>query len=85
MASRTKSDTGGILRLNEDEEDFGFTFADFEEIKLQVEDKVEGLRNMIMPLLNNLLKSPEKDTIVWPNREKSIKTFIKKMDDYIKG
>lgn len=85
MASRTKSDTGGILRLNEDEEDFGFTFADSEEIKLQVEDKVEGLRNMIMPLLNNLLKSPEKDTIVWPNREKSIKTFIKKMDDYIKG
>jgi hypothetical protein len=71
--------------LNENEEDFGFTFADSEEIKLQVEDKVEGLRNMIMPLLNNLLKSPEKDTIVWPNREKSIKTFIKKMDDYIKG
>lgn len=85
MASRTKSDTGGILQLNENEEDFGFTFADSEEIKLQVEDKVEGLRNMIMPLLNNLLKSPEKDTIVWPNREKSIKTFIKKMDDYIKG
>ena len=38
---------------------------------------------MIMPLLNNLMKNPEKDTIVWPNREKTIKAFIKKMDDYI--
>jgi hypothetical protein len=38
---------------------------------------------MIMPLLNNLLKSPEKDTIVWPNREKQINAFIKKMDNYI--
>jgi len=48
-----------------------------------VEDKVQGLRKMIMPLLNNLMKNPEKDTIVWPNRDKTIKAFIKKMDDYI--
>jgi hypothetical protein len=36
-------------------------------------------------LLNNLMKNPEKDTIVWPNRDKTIKTFIKKMDDYMKS
>jgi len=73
--------------LNEDEEDFGFTFADSETIKAQskalANDKVNGLRKMIMPLLNNLLKNPDKNTIVWPNREESIKAFIKKMDDYI--
>ena len=70
------------MNLNE-EDVFGFTFADSEEIKAQTNDKVEGLRNMIMPLLNNLMKNPEKDTIVWPNRDKTIKAFIKKMDDYI--
>jgi len=64
--------------MNE-EHDFGFSFADTSEVK----DKVQGLRDMIMPLLNNLMKNPEKDTIVWPDREKKIKAFIKKMDTYI--
>ena len=76
------TDKGNNMNLNE-EDDFGFTFLDSEEIKAQGEDKVQGLRKMIMPLLNNLMKNPEKDTIVWPNRDKTIKTFIKKMDDYI--
>jgi hypothetical protein len=72
------------MKIEIDEEnDFGFTFNDSEEIKAQSVDKVQGLRKMIMPLLNNLMKSPEKDTIVWPNRDKTIKQFIKKMDDYI--
>jgi hypothetical protein len=68
--------------------DFGFTFADSNELQQKVsitEDKLSGLREMIMPLLNNLLKNPEKDTILWPDREKKIKAFIKKMDDYIKS
>ena len=73
---------GNNMNLNE-EDDFGFTFLDSEEIKAQGEDKVQGLRKMIMPLLNNLMKNPEKDTILWPNRDKTIKVFIKKMDDYI--
>ena len=70
-----------ITKMELDEEDdFGFTFTDNNEI---VVDKLMGLRKMIMPLLNNLLKNPEKDTIVWPNREKKIKAFIEKMDNYI--
>ena len=71
------------MKLDEDN-DFGFSFAHTEDIKIEANDKVEGLRKMIMPLLNNLMKNPEKDTIVWPEREKKIKAFIKKMDDYIK-
>jgi hypothetical protein len=84
LGSGRKSNIGGFLFMKIDEDnDFGFTFADSEELKAQSEDKVDGLRKMIMPLLNNLSKNPEKDTIVWPNRDKSIKAFIKKMDDYI--
>ena len=53
------TDKGNNMNLNE-EDDFGFTFADSEELKAQGEDKVQGLRKMIMPLLNNLMKNPEK-------------------------
>lgn len=73
------------MKLDESN-DFGFTFADSEEILTKVtasENKLEGLKNMIMPLLKNLMKNPEKDTIVWPNRKQKIEEFIKKMDDYI--
>lgn len=75
-----------MVKINDDN-DFGFSFAHTEELEAQsralADDKVQGLKNMIMPLLNNLMKNPEKDTIVWPDREKKIKAFIKKMDDYI--
>jgi hypothetical protein len=75
--------------MKDDDFDFGFTFTHTEEIQAQSKalatDKAEGLRKMIMPLLNNLMKNPDKDTIVWPNRDKTIKQFIKKMDDYMKS
>lgn len=74
-----------VMKLDETN-DFGFTFADSNEIQAKVattEDKLQGLKVMIMPLLNNLMKNPEKDTILWPDREKKIKAFIKKMEDYI--
>jgi hypothetical protein len=45
--------------------------------------KLQGLRDMIMPLLNNLAKDPEKTYILWPDRSDKIKTFIKKVDDYV--
>jgi hypothetical protein len=80
------------MKLNETD-DFGFTFADskesqskvisFEDRAVSAEAKIDGLRAMIMPLLNNLMRNPEKDTILWPDRETKIKAFIKKMDDYI--
>jgi hypothetical protein len=70
------------MEINEDF-DFGFTHASSEELAKGQEDKLQGLRAMIMPLLNNLMKNPEKDTIVWPDRKKKIEAFIKKMDAYI--
>lgn len=73
------------MAKTDDDNDFGFSFSHTEDIKTEANDKVEGLRKMIMPLLNNLMKNPEKDTIVWPDREKKIQAFIKKMDDYIKS
>jgi len=62
--------------------DFGFTTED--EIKNN-ENKVQGLRDMIMPLLINLKQNPDKDIIKWAgaDRIKQIDGFIKKMDAYI--
>lgn len=71
--------------------DFGFTFEDSEELKTKIKtessvdkkaiskyytDSMTSIIQMFMPLLNNLTKDPEKDTIRWPNREKVIKEFI---------
>lgn len=45
-------------------------------------NNLESVRNMITPLLNNLMKNPEKDYIHWPDREEKIKAFIEKLDTY---
>lgn len=59
--------------------------ANNENLTSEVEfykQNMEGLRNLIMPLLNNLMKNPEKDYIHWPDREEKIKAFIEKLDNY---
>jgi hypothetical protein len=75
--------------MQQNNHDFGFTFVD-EESFMKVErvvdmEKVTKLRAMIMPLLLNLKKNPEKDIIQWPGKEriKSIDAFIKNMDELV--
>jgi len=45
--------------------------------------KLQGLRDMVMPLLNNLSKDPDKTYILWPDRAEKMKAFIKKVNDYV--
>jgi hypothetical protein len=47
--------------------------------------KLQGLRDMIMPLLNNLAADPDKEYILWPNRAEKVAAFIKKVNDYVDG
>ena len=47
------------------------------------EEKLEALYKLIMPLLVNLQKNPEKDYIFWPNRAEKVSEFIKKVDKLI--
>ena len=49
----------------------------------ELTDKIYGLRSMIMPLLNNLAKDPDKTYILWPDRAEKIQAFIKKLNDYV--
>lgn len=48
-------------------------------------NKLQGLRAMIMPLLTNLAKDPEKTYILWPDRSAKIKAFIEKVNKYVDG
>ena len=60
--------------------DFGFSFESSTEIESASKDKTQALYDMILPLLMNLKKNPEKDTIRWPNRTERIDQFIKDMN-----
>jgi hypothetical protein len=73
--------------------DFGFEFSDDltdavaekEQEAAIAQNKAETMYKMIMPLLNNLKKNPEKPNIVWPDRQKKIDEFIKKLDTVLKS
>jgi len=62
--------------------DFGFSLEDEDFVppakaeKIEADQKkLEEVVNMVLPLLNNLMKSPEKPTIYWPNRVEKVTAF----------
>ena len=81
--------------------DFGFSLVDENELEVvqQVQqkaaatsatatataDKLDALYNMIMPLLNNLSKNPEKEYIYWPGRIEKIEAFRDRLRAVYKG
>jgi len=56
-----------------------------QQTETELKDKLHGLRDMIMPLLNNLAKDPDKTYILWPDRSAKIKAFITKINKYVDG
>ncbi len=75
-----------------DTNDFGFSFADEDEIitghsdyanlSEEVEDlkqRLRALNKIFLPLLENLAKDPDKPMIKWPNRKDIIDKQIKKL------
>mgnify|MGYP003339000070 CR=1 FL=1 len=48
-------------------------------------EKLNNVRDMIMPLLKNLAKDPEKQYILWPDRAEKMKVFIKKVNTFVDG
>jgi hypothetical protein len=76
----------------EDEDDFGFTFADendiveenkeYSSLQEQVDDlkqRLTAVNKIFMPLLENLAKDPDKPMIKWPNRKEQIDRQIKRL------
>jgi hypothetical protein len=48
-------------------------------IEKDVKAKLTSLEKLILPLLVNLMKNPEKDTIKWPGRAPIIEKQIEKI------
>lgn len=77
-----------IQEPSEDDHDFGFSFTDdleqdmyaAQEQMQKEQQKAEKMYKMIMPLLNNLKKNPDKPNIHWPDRVKKIDDFIYKLN-----
>lgn len=80
--------------------DFGFTAVTEDELhKVQqslaaaeqatttaktAQEKAQTLYNMVIPLLDNLAKDPEKDYIYWPKRQAKIKEFKAALQNVLK-
>ena len=47
--------------------------------------KLVELKEMIMPLLENLIKDPEKTYILWEDRVPKVKEFIDKINKHVEG
>lgn len=65
----------------DDDFDFGFTAVDFDPTAVQAEvdetkTKLQQVESLILPLLRNLQKNPEKEYIHWPNRQPVIQKQI---------
>lgn len=74
MIARLENKVDQILNLYND----GKLGLDAERQKLQEEskEKLDELEKIIMPLLVNLMKNPEKEYIYWPNRRDKIQEQI---------
>lgn len=71
--------------------DFGFTAVDESEVADPIvtevassaqnttQQKLQSLEKLILPLLVNLMKNPEKEYIHWPNRVPLIEKQIEKI------
>jgi hypothetical protein len=65
--------------------DFGFSFVSDDEVTAHkqdiddLKDRLSQLRQMFLPLLENLNKNPDKDMIKWPNRKDLLDKQIKKL------
>jgi hypothetical protein len=68
------------------DEEFEFEIVESEDPQI-VEDRIQKaykkqmqtLEKMIIPVLKNLMKNPENDTIKWPNRTDAIQSQINKI------
>lgn len=53
------------------------------QVAASYEEKLMTLYKMVMPLLNNLAQDSDKAYIYWPNRQKKMQDFIKKVETLV--
>jgi hypothetical protein len=53
--------------------------AERDKMEAQVKTNLKSLEQLVIPLLVNLMKNPEKEYIYWPNRTEKIQDQIDKI------
>lgn len=48
-------------------------------------EKLETMYKLVMPLIINLSKDPQKEYILWPGRDKKLAEFKNKLDSLMNG
>jgi len=85
-------DDFGFSAVSEDElkaiekklqSDLNQTSSQLEDVSRTYEQKLEALYKLIMPLLINLQKNPDKEYVFWPQRAEKVKDFVKKIDEIV--
>lgn len=56
-----------------------------EKKTVELQDRLNGLRDLVMPLLKNLTRNPELDYVYWPDRAKKVQEFIDKVNKFVEG
>ena len=89
-----------MKKLNKiDDFDFGFSFSDDSDTLNRIEsnrssdqqtiedltNRLHTLHKMILPLLDNLCRDPEKPSIHWPDRVSKIQDYKTKLLDIVEG
>ncbi|MDR3503057.1 MAG: hypothetical protein P4L79_10810 [Legionella sp.] len=73
-----------VEELQKTEEEFKKKFANqqvkHESTLAEYKHKLETLHDLIMPLLVNLTRDPDKTYISWPSRAEKVKAFIDKIN-----
>jgi hypothetical protein len=73
--------------MTEKENDFGFSFTSEEEHKFLIQNdadqKARAIKALVMPLLVNLMKNPDKEMIKWPDRAPKIQAIIDKINELV--
>lgn len=75
-----------------DDEDFQFEVVELtdpvdlnDRVQKAHKKQMQTVEKLILPVLKNLMKNPENDTIKWPNRVDSIKKQIEKITTITKA
>jgi len=56
-----------------------------ENLQRDYEKKLEEIESLVLPLLVNLTKNPEREFIKWPNRAESVQSHINKILEVTRG
>lgn len=59
--------------------------SEIELLAKTYEEKLNTMYGMVMPLLKNLAKDPDKEYILWPDRHKKMTEFIAKIEKVVNG